>query len=256
MTKRPGIWSRPPVPGQASWGRILLAAVVFVTACGRAPAGPTGPSATPSPPSPPPLARDPVFAEVWSINAFDGRSYEFKTNCVGDFIGLESCFLWDLTSVVVTSPSGDRYALQKDFNVQAYSGEVTRRWVLYGPAGAGLPAAGEYRFLYYRGTEVALTQTASYEPAVIGHPTAITWRREDRDLVVQWTPPAGMTSSMYYKVLLFPSGGSVISSVIEWTAASARLPAIPLSSGTTGTLNVAAYFKGGYAPSQYLPFTW
>ena len=107
------------------------------------------------------------------MNAFDDQSYEFKTNCVGEFLELETCFLWDLTAVVIEAPNGRQYQLEKDFNIQAYSGEVTRRWVLYGPVGAGLPAAGDYRFLYYRDAELGLTQVVSYTPEVVDYPTGI-----------------------------------------------------------------------------------
>jgi len=61
---------------------------------------------------------------------------------------------------------------------------------------------------------------------------------------------------MWYKVILFPNGGNVISDIIDWDASGARLRDIPLSDGATGRLNVAIYFPGGYAPSRYLPFTW
>ena len=61
---------------------------------------------------------------------------------------------------------------------------------------------------------------------------------------------------MNYKVLMFPDGGDVISSLLEWNASSARLPVVPIADGTTGTINVAIYFSGGFAPSEYVPFTW
>ena len=54
----------------------------------------------------------------------------------------------------------------------------------------------------------------------------------------------------------FPEGGEVISALLEWDASSARLPDVPLADGTRGTLNVAIYWNGGFAPSEYLPFTW
>ena len=206
----------------------------------------------------PPAGRsnDPVFPEVWAINAFDGQSYEFKTNCVGEFVELETCFLWDLSAVVVEDPAGRRHNLEKDFNIQAFSGEVTRRWVLYGPVGAGLPAAGDYGFLYYQQSDLVLTQVVSYTPQVVDYPTGIQWRRNGNDLVAQWTPPAGAAPGMNYKVLMFPDGGAVISGIFEWNARSARLMNVPLADGATGTINVAIYFSGGFAPSEYVPFTW
>ena len=157
---------------------------------------------------------------------------------------------------MVESPTGARFELEKDFNVQAYSSEVTRRWVLYGPPGAGLPNPGDYRFLYYENGEVVFTQVVSYSPETVDYPTGIVWRRDGNDFVVEWTPPAGARPGMNYKVLIFPDGGNVISDLFDWDASSARLPDVPLGDCATGTINVAIYFSGGYAASEYLPMTW
>lgn len=229
---------------------ILLSAVLVASlaACGGGVDGPQGGS--------PAGSDEPVYPEVWSSNAFDGQSYEFKSNCGHEFQELETCFLWTVTSVTVEAPDGTRFHLDKDFNINEYSGEVTRRWVLYGPTGAGLVPAGDYRFVYYEEEELVLTQVVSYTPETVGFPKDIKWLREGDDLVVEWTPPQDTTSDMWYKVILFPDGGNVISDIIDWDASSARLRDIPLSDGATGTLNVAIYFPGGYAPSRYLPFTW
>lgn len=239
---------------------LLGAVLAFTIACGddshRGPGEGPGPGeGQPTGPSEPRFD-DPAYPEVWSSNAFDGQSYEFKSNCVGEFEELETCFLWTVTALIVEAPDGTRFELNKDFNINDYSGEVTRRWVLYGPVGAGLMPAGDYRFHYYEGEQIVLTQTVDYTPKTIGFPEDIKWIREGDDLVIEWTPPEGTDSEMWYKVLLFPDGGNVISDVIDWDASSARLPDIPLEDGATGTLNVAIYFRGGYAPSQYLPFTW
>ena len=266
MTSRERCPIRKPRTG--SLARLLpgVVALAIVAACsgGGDSGNPTGPSPTGPGQTPPagqsgpssPFDNDPAFPEVWATNAFDGQTYEFKTNCVGNFVALETCFLWDLTSVVTEAPDGRRYELEKDFNIQAFSGEVTRRWVLYGPSGAGLPAPGDYRFLYYQGTEVVLTQVVSYTPVIVGYPTGILWNRDGNDIVVQWTPPAGAAPGMNYKVLLFPFGGEVISAILDWNASSARLSDIPLADGAQGTLNVAIYWSGGFAPSEYLPLTW
>jgi hypothetical protein len=235
------------------------AAIVLATACngGGSSGNPMGPSPNPPPGPPGPLDNAPTFPQVWSINAFDGRSFEFKTNCIGEFVSLATCFLWDVTAVVVEAPGGRRYELEKDFNIQPYSGEVTRRWVLYGPTGAGLPVAGDYRFLYYQGEEATLTQVVSFTPQLVAFPTGITWSRDGNDFVVAWTPPVAASPGMTYKVLLFPpNNGAVISSLLEWNASSARLPDVPLEDGTEATLNVAIYWDTGFAPSEYLPFTW
>lgn len=197
-----------------------------------------------------------VYPEVWSSNGYDGQTYEFKVNCGSNYAQLEECFLWDVTRVAVISPDNVEYDLEKDFNVNAYSGEVTRRWVLYGPSGEGLPASGEYQFTYYQDGDVVLQQTVAYEPETVGRPTDVTWRREGNDLLVDWTPPEGARSGMWYKVLIFPDGGEVISQTFEWDADNARMPEIPLADGDQGTLNVAIYFGGGYAYSEYLPLEW
>jgi hypothetical protein len=82
-----------------------------------------GPRQTPGPAP----QNDPTNPEVCSINAYDGQSYEFKTNCVGNFVQLETCFLWDVTAVVEEFPSDRRFEREKDSNINTYSGEVTRR---------------------------------------------------------------------------------------------------------------------------------
>ena len=176
---------------------------------------------------------------------------------MGEFTQLQECFLWTVTAVVVEGPAGRRYELEKDFNIQEYSGEITRRWVLYGPSGAGLPVAGDYTFLYYEGSEITLTQVVSFTPELVGYPTGIVWTREGDDLVVQWTPPTGINSRMTYKVIVFPpNNGSPISALLEWDASSARLPDVPLDDGAEVTLNVAVYWDTGFAPSEYLSLTW
>lgn len=231
--------------------------VVLVTyACGGGgSSSPTAPSLVPLATERPSLNNE-VFPEVWSSNGFDGQTYEFKTNCFGNFVALETCFLWTVTAVIVESPDGVRFELEKDFNINTYSGEVTRRWVLYGPPGAGLPKPGEYWFLYQEREELVLTQIVSYYPETVDPPTSVTWSREGNDLVVGWTPPAGAMPGMWYKVLIFPDGGDIISDRFEWDARSARLLNVPLVDGATGRLNVAIYFSGGYAYSEYLSMTW
>ncbi|MDP6580622.1 MAG: VanZ family protein [Vicinamibacterales bacterium] len=161
-------------------------------ASGGGPTAPTGASASPDggpgPPGQTPSLQNQVFPEVWSSNGFDGRTYEYKTNCAENFTVLETCFLWDVTAVVVETPNGGRFELNKDFNINAYSGEVTRRWVLYGPTGAGLPVPGMYQFRYFQGETLELTQDVSYSPETVGFPTNVQWRREGNDLVAEWTP--------------------------------------------------------------------
>lgn len=213
------------------------------------------PTATPSP-SPLPSSIVDLFPEVWSSNGHDGQTYEYKTNCFNAYDKLEACPLFHMSRVVVISPRGTEYDLQRDFNVNAYSGEVTRRWVLYGPPGAGRPAPGEYRFLYYQSGEVVLQQSITYRPEVISYPTDVRWRREGAALVVSWTPPEDLRDGMWYKVLVFPDEGQLISKVFEWSAREARLEDVPIKDGAHATVNVAIYFHGGYAYSEYIPLEW
>ena len=159
------------------WGFLLAALLpAAIISCGDedhsgGPAGPSGPHD-----EPPPYVNDSVWPNVWTVNAFDGESYEFKTNCTNvDSQELETCFLWTITAVVVEAPDGRRFELDKDFNINSYSGEVTRRFVLYGPSDGGLPGVGEYRFLYYEGEELVLTQVVDYIPETVGYPTNFSW---------------------------------------------------------------------------------
>ena len=206
-------------------------------------------------------AQTDIYHLVWSQNGFDGESYEYKVNCFTDNSVLGTCFLWGLTAVRVEAPDGRIFDLEKDFNIQSYSGEVTRRWVLYGPPGAGFPASGDYTFRYYTGDTLDYEQLVPYTLKTVGFPTDVVWRREGNDLVVEWTPPMDGEPGMWYKALLFPHGGEVISQVYDWGARSARLPDIPLSDGTSGEVNVAIFFYdppsgGGYAYSENVPLVW
>ena len=155
-----------------------------------------------------------AFPEVWSSNGYDGQTFEFKTNCFDEYEALDSCFLSEVSQVSVVAPSGANFDLKKDFNVNAYSGEVTRRWVLYGPPGEGLPLPGEYRFQYFKASELVLEQTVAYQPEIIGFQVGVAWNREGDDLLVEWTPPAEARPGMWYKVLVFPTDGELISQVL------------------------------------------
>lgn len=208
-----------------------------------------------------------LITVVWSKNGYDGKSYEFKTNCDSwgpRYTTLEDCFLWSLTSVNVTGPDGLVYELRKDFNIQDYSGEVTQRWVLYGPAGAGFPRTGLYTFRYYIGSELEYEQSVPYTLKYIDYPTNVQWRREGNDLLVEWDPPANPRGRTWYKVILgVDTRPGKISQALEFGPRSARLPDITLQNGTRAKLNVAAYFTereephgGGYAYSEYIPIVW
>ena len=202
-----------------------------------------------------PKPENDIYPEVWSMNGYDGQGYEYKVNCGSDYVVLETCFLWNLTNVIVVSPNGTEFELNKDFNINNYSGEVTRRWVLYGPVGGGLALQGEYSFNYYINNELIFIQMVNYIPEIVDMPTNIKWNITGNNVSVNWRPPEGMKNGMWYKVLLFPENNQVISKIFEWDANNAVMEDVPLKDGDKFTLNVAAYFRGGYSYSEYIPIT-
>lgn len=203
-----------------------------------------------------------LLPEVWSQNGPDGASYEFKVNtfqCPLLKSKLERGFLWGLDQVRVVGSDGRTYDLYKDFNVNEYSGEVTRRWVIYGPPGAGLPLSGEYRFEFIRDSQVILTRSKKYTQSNISWPTDVGWERRGGDLYVEWTPPDGAKASMWYKVLVWSRDDTpelFISQVFKGDARDAVLEDVPFVEGGLYVLNVAIFFNTGYAYSEMYDFTW
>jgi hypothetical protein len=230
----------------------------------RAPASTAATPAVRSTPEPP----DPrsevskkygIWPEVWSQHAPGVASYEFKINCSGPGAVDDPCFLSDLTAVTVEMPDGRAFDLERDFNVNTYSGEVTRRWVLYGPNDGGLPPSGEYVFRYFRGGATVLEHPVRYAASIIDYPRDVAWTRAGKDLRVTWTPPAGLAPGVYYKVILWAEYGTpdtLVSLVFPWDARAGALPDVPLVEGGHYSLNVAIYFKDGYAYSEYVKLTW
>ncbi|MEK6949108.1 MAG: hypothetical protein AABX34_02730 [Nanoarchaeota archaeon] len=200
-----------------------------------------------------------IHSEVWSQNSPQGESYEFKVNCFGDYPKLEDCFLYNLSMVAVVAPDGKKYQLNKDFNINSYSGEVTRRWVLYGPEGGNLPISGNYTFEFAEDGKVILADTIEYIQNKISFPTGIMWERKGNDLYVEWVPPAGVEDSMWYKVIAWNLPGTpqiFISKVFSWDAQSALLENVTFTEMGNYSLNVAIFFKEGYAYSNYTLLTW
>jgi len=199
-----------------------------------------------------------IWPEVWSQYAPAVESYEFKVNC-GPGAFEDPCFLSDLDAVTVITPTGAEFSLDRDFNVNEYSGEVTRRYVLYGPPDGGLPPLGDYTFRYSRGGEIVLEQTVPYRPSRIEYPTDVTWQRIGDDLHVSWTAPAGMADRMWYKAIVWAEFGTpdtFVSLELPWDAKSGVLADVPFVDGGTYSLNIAAYYSEGYAYSEYIIFTW
>ena len=200
-----------------------------------------------------------VYAEVWSQTSPAGSSYEFKVNCAGEPKTLEPCYLSDLQSVRVVGPDGVVYGLDKDFNINDYSGEVTRRWVLYGPEGGLLPVAGPHTFEYLQPDQTVRTQVVDYTPSQISYPTGVEWERVGDDIAVRWEPPTGVEEGMSYKVIIWNESGTpdtFVSQVFDWNDTSATLASVPLVDGGTYSMNVAVYYSSGYAYSRYEIFDW
>lgn len=199
-----------------------------------------------------------IYPEVWSKISPTGQSYEYKVNCGANYSKLKTCFLWNINQVIVASPSGKKYSLQKDFEVNNYSGEVTRRWVLYGPDGAGLPENGQYTFTYFKNGQIVNTQTVSFTQAIFSVPTQVSVSQVGNDLHVTWQPPAGITSDMWYKVIVFVKANDQFATSLIFPPSSreAVLTAPPLTAKVGYYLNVALYWPTGYAYSVNVPFTW
>ena len=225
---------------------LLLAVLAFtLSACSEERGTPAGENrqGIPAPQAPPP--QPDTYPEVWSSNGYDGQTYELKVNCFGEFDALETCFRFALARVVVVNTEGTEFELNKDFNINAFSGEVTRRWILYGPPAQGLPLPGDYRFQYYQGTELVREQTVEYEPEVADYPRNMSWYREGNDPVVKWGPREGVRPGMWYNVLVFPEAEELISLQLDWDVNEARLENVPLEDGDQAELNVAVFFVGG-----------
>ena len=197
-----------------------------------------------------------IYPQVWSFNGYSGQSYEYKVNCFGNYSKLEECFLWDLTKVLVTSTNGTVFILNKDFNIQNYSGEITRRWVLYGPLNGSLPANGQYVFGYYKNEKLVLEQKVDYFQEIMDYPKNVTWMRDGNGITVSWTPAAGMRKGMTYKVGVTRADNSLVTKVFEWNASSARMENLPLAEGEKGFVSVGSFFSNGYTSSEYIPIEW
>ena len=201
-----------------------------------------------------------IFPEVWSQSSPEGDSYEFKVNqFMNEDSELEVGFLSTLDRVTVTDPGNRIYELERDFNINEYSGEVTRRFVLYGPPNGGLPETGKYRFDFLIGDEIKLTKYVDYYQDNLEYPTEVRWERRNDDIYVNWTPPSDANKKNWYKVLIWNIGDTpqlFISLRFEGDATSGLMEDVPLIEGGTYQLNVAFYSNVGYAYSEYYNFMW
>jgi len=200
-----------------------------------------------------------IWPQVWSQHAPEVSSWEYKVNCDQADSHEDPCFLSDLTTVSVATPSGEIIELEKDFNTNAFSGEVTRRWVLYGPSDGELPEKGEYVFSYRRDAELVYEHVVSYDSEVISYPTNMQWKRVGNDIEVDWTPPPEAAKGMHYKALIWQVEDTpelFVSNEFDWDASTAVLHDVPMIEGGKYSLNVAIFFDDGYAYSDYVIFEW
>jgi len=199
-----------------------------------------------------------IYPQVWSHNSPQGKAFEYKVNCDFDFQTLETCFLWDIDQVVVTNPKGENFSLNKDFHTDPYSGEIARRWVLYGPTGSGLPENGTYIFTYYRDDQIELTQEVQYNQSILDMATEISVKQEGSGLHVKWRPPQGVTPDMWYKVIIWDdqTGQMVASQAYPADTQEVFMPDLPLIPGRVYYVIVPIYNNFGFAESERITFNW
>jgi len=201
-----------------------------------------------------------IYPQVWSQSSPEGDSYEFKVNqFIKDDTELEVGFLSTMDRVMVTDPSGRTFELERDFNINEYSGEITRRFVLYDPSDGDLPETGKYRFIFLIGDEVKLTKHVDYVQDNLEYLTGVKWERREDDIFVEWTPPSDATRKNWYKVLIWNIGDTpqqFVSLRFDGDVSSGLLEKVPCIEGGTYQLNVAFFSNVGYAYSEYYNFIW
>jgi hypothetical protein len=159
---------------------------------------------------------------------------------------------------VVTNPKGGKIALNKDFHRDPYSGEIARRWVLYGPYGSGLPENGTYIFTYYKNGQIMLTQEVVYSQSILEMATEVTVEQEGSGLHVKWLPPQGATSDMSYKVIIWDdqTGQMAASQSYPGDSREVFMPDLPLTPGRVYYVVVPIYNNYGFAESEEIKFEW
>ena len=201
-----------------------------------------------------------IYPEVWSQNSPYGASYEFKVNDVQLIKKeLETGFISTLDRVVVTDTKGKQYELERDFNINEYSGEVTRRFVLYGPPDGGLPESGKYRFDFIKEGKTVLVKYVDYVQSTLGYPTEIKWERRGKDLHVEWSPPPNVGKENWYKIIIWNTEGTLetpISLRFKWDASEGLLEDVPFIENGTYQLDVAVFSGVGFAYSEHHYFIW
>lgn len=200
-----------------------------------------------------------IFSEVWSQNSPKGKSYEFKVNCGSNYAILGSCFLYELDEVYVIHPEGRRYDLKKDFNINNYSGEITRRWVLYGEQNSSLPITGEYVFEFVKNKTIAFRDSVKYVQSYVSYPYDIKMEKREKSLAVKWKAPGRIKEGMWYKIIIWNEADTpqvFVSKQFDWNATEGVLENVPLVKNGNYSLNAAVFYRGGYAYSDYSIFSW
>jgi hypothetical protein len=198
-----------------------------------------------------------VYPTVMANRNPDGLpAYEYKSNCSQNYVELETCFLWNLTDVTTTTPSGNVFHLNKDFYINPYSGEVTRRWVLYGPDGSGYPENGSYLFSYYIDDQLVLEQTLDYVFSMVNPVTDIQAVQTGNQLVVDWTPPADMNSEKWYKVYVSLNRKILYSQRFDWNVNHAELSDLDLVPGEKYEIDVDVFGQDNSAGGKTLILVW
>ena len=157
------------------------------------------------------------------------------------------CFLSDLTAVNVTTPANEVISLNRDFNTNPFSGEVTRRWVKYGPSNGAFPPAGDYMFEYFEGEQLVLVTRLPFCGEPLPLPQDVSWMRSGSNLDVQWAEPP--SSVGWIKVLVFDgsSGSNVISVVVSKGSSGTVVVDAPLINGGSYSASVSFFWDDGYS---------
>lgn len=196
---------------------------------------------------------DPIVAQVWSKNGFDGASYEYKINDFETHPHPSDGLLYGLDAVEVHEPDGGVVPLVQEFSGPVGDGAANPRWVIYGPAGVGFPESGRYTFVLLEdGDEVRRTHV-EYVAGHIGFPTGVVATLDGDVLTVAWLPPAAAAATVaFYKVLVYVaySPTLVVSEVVEGGASSQLIvedATARLDGGQEYEVKVAAYGDEAFA---------
>ena len=195
-----------------------------------------------------------IWPQVYSQNGPAISSWEYKVNCGPSSSSDDHCFLSDLSAVIVTTPANEVISLDRDFNTNPFSGEVTRRWVKYGPSSGTFPLSGEYTFEYFDGEQLVLATRLPFCGVPLPLPQDASWTRSGstRTVVpskmVPWSEPP--SSVGWIKVLVFDESGNVLSVVVSKSSSGTVFVDAPLIDGGSYSASVAFFWDDGYA------YTW